>query len=117
MREYSKRVRRLLREYAARTYEAELGQALGELEQQFAVWRSGQLSASELSDHIFAFSRGPARELWQRYNVGIDDVHVAYAIVAGVLPRAELPAELLEALEPLIAFYEHERAESTQRKG
>lgn len=41
MREYPKRVKRLLREYAAKAYEAELGRALGELEQQFAVWRSG----------------------------------------------------------------------------
>ena len=37
-------------------YEAELGKALG-----------------ELSDRIHAFSRGPARELWQRYNAGLDD--------------------------------------------
>lgn len=36
MREYTKRIKRLIREYAARAYEAELGQALGELEQQFS---------------------------------------------------------------------------------
>lgn len=110
MREYSKPVRRLLREYAARAYEAELGQALGELEQQFAVWRSGQLSAGELSDRVYAFTRGPARELWQRYNARLDDMQVAYAIVTGLLPRAELPAELLDALQPIIAFYEREGA-------
>jgi hypothetical protein len=32
MPEYPKRVKRLIREYAARAYEAELGKALGELE-------------------------------------------------------------------------------------
>jgi hypothetical protein len=63
MREYPKQVKRLIREYAARAYEAELGQELGELEQQFAAWRSGQISAGELSDRIHAFSRGPAHEL------------------------------------------------------
>lgn len=68
MREYPKRDKAAAPEYAARAYEAELGQAVGELEQQFAVWRSGQLSAGELSDRIFAFSRGRACELWQRYN-------------------------------------------------
>ncbi len=68
MREYSKRVKRLLREFAAQAYESELGLALGELEQQFAIWRSGQISAGELSDRIYAFTRGPARELWGRYN-------------------------------------------------
>jgi hypothetical protein len=111
MREYSKRVKRLLREFAARAYEIELGRALGELEQQFALWRGGQISAGELSDRIYAFTRGPARELWGRYNARLDDMQVAYAVVTGLLPRDELPAELLEVLEPIIAFYEHEQAE------
>lgn len=110
MPEYPKRVKRLIREYAARAYETELGQALGELERQFAVWRAGQLSAGELSDHIHAFSRGPARELWQRYNAGLDDMQVAHAIVTRLLPRDELPSELLEALQPIIAFYERDGA-------
>jgi hypothetical protein len=34
MREYPKQVKRLIREYAARAYEAELGQALRELESE-----------------------------------------------------------------------------------
>lgn len=50
-----RRVRRLIREHAARAYEAELGQALGELEQQFAAWHNGHISAFELSDRIHAF--------------------------------------------------------------
>ncbi len=54
MREYLKQIKRLIREYAARAYEAELGRALGELEAQFAAWRSGQISAAELSDRIHA---------------------------------------------------------------
>jgi hypothetical protein len=37
-------------------------------------------------------------------------MHVAYAVATGLLPRDELPAELLEALEPIIAFYEREQA-------
>jgi hypothetical protein len=110
MRDYSKRVKRLIREHARRAYEAELGLALGALEEQFAAWRNGLISAGELSDRVYAFTRGPARELWQRYNAKLDDMQVAYAIVSGALPRGELPAELLEALQPLIAFYEQEQA-------
>lgn len=119
MPEYPKRVKRLIREYAARAYEAELSKALGELERQFAVWRAGPKalragltanSAGELSDHIHAFSRGPAREFWQRYNAGLDDMQVAHAIVTGLLPRDELPSELLEALQSIIAFYERDGA-------
>jgi hypothetical protein len=33
VREYPKPIKRLIREHAARAYDAELGQALGELEQ------------------------------------------------------------------------------------
>ncbi len=106
MREYPKRVKRLIREYASQAYEAELGLALADLEQQFAIWRSGQIGAGELSDRIYAFTRGPARELWGRYNANIDDMQVAHAIVVGILPRDAIPAELLGALQPIIAFYE-----------
>lgn len=109
MREYSKQIKRLIREYAARAYEAELGQALGELEQQFAGWRSGEISAFELSDHIHTFHQGPARELWGRYNARIDDTLVAHAIMTGLLPRDTIPAELLEALQPILAFYKDEQ--------
>lgn len=114
MREYPKPIKRLIREYAARAYEAELGQALGELEAQFTRWRSGAISAAELSDRLHAFHRGPARELWSRYNARIGDTLVAHAIVTGLLPRETIPAELLTALQPIIAFYEREQAEPEQ---
>lgn len=114
MREYPKPIKRLIREYAARAYEAELGQALGELEAQFTRWRSGEISAGELSDRIHTFHQGPARELWSRYNARIDETLVAHAIVTGLLPRERIPAELLEALQPILGFYEREQAASAQ---
>lgn len=114
MRKYSKPIKRLIREYAARAYEAELGQALGALEVQFSRWRSNQISAFELSDHIHAFHQGPSRELWKRYNARLDDWQVARAIVSGLLPRETTPAELLEALQPIIAYYEDELSELEQ---
>jgi hypothetical protein len=114
MREYPKQIKRLIRAYAARAYEAELGQALGELDQQFAAWRNGQISAFDLSDRIHTFHQGPARELWSRYNARIDDTLVAHAIVTGLLPREIIPAELLEAPQPIIAFYHRDRAEPGQ---
>lgn len=55
------------------------------------------------------FDRGPARELWSRYNARIDDTLIAHAIVTGLLPRETIPAELLEALQPILAFYEREQ--------
>ena len=110
MHQYPKHIKRLIREYAAQAYELELGQALGELEQQFARWRSGQISAGELSDLIHAFHQGPARELWGRYNARIYDMLVAQAIVTGLLPRETIPAELLEALQPSMNYYARQKA-------
>jgi hypothetical protein len=114
MHQYPKHIKRLIREYAAQAYEIELGQALGELEQQFALWRSGQISAGELSDRIHAFHQGPSRELWGRYNARIDDMMVAQAIVTGLLPRETIPAELLEALQPSMNFYARQQAAPEQ---
>ncbi len=79
-----------------------------------AAWRSDQINAFELSDHIHVFHQGPARELWSRYNARIDDTLVAHAIVTDLLPRETIPAELLEALQPIIAFYEREGTEPEQ---
>jgi|HigsolmetaAR202D_1030399.scaffolds.fasta_scaffold37439_2 hypothetical protein len=109
MREYSKHIKRLIREHATRLYEIELGQALGKLEQHFVAWHSGHISAFELSDHIHTFHQSPARELGSRYNARIDDTLVAHAIVTDLLPRETIPAELLEALQPIMAFYEYEQ--------
>jgi len=87
MHRYSKAEKRLIRDYAARAYDAELAQALGELEWQFGAWRSGQISADELSTRISDFTRGPLRELRQRYSANLDDMQVAHAIATGAAAR------------------------------
>lgn len=114
MHQYPKHIKRMIREYAAQAYEIELSRALGELEQQFALWRTGLISAGELNDRIHAFHQGPARELWSRYNARIDDMLVAQAIVTGLLPRETIPAELLEALQPSMNFYARQLAAPEQ---
>jgi len=55
------------------------------------------------------FESDPARELWSRSNARIDDTLVAHAIVTGLLSRETILAELLEALQPILAFYEREQ--------
>ncbi|NJO81735.1 MAG: hypothetical protein HC828_02495 [Blastochloris sp.] len=76
MGEYPKPIKRLIREYAARAYEAELGRALGELETQFSPWRSSDISAGGPGrpkiERRSTFHQGPARDLWNRYKVRID---------------------------------------------
>lgn len=114
MHAYPKSVKRMIRKYAEQAYEVELNQALSELEQQFAIWHSGQISTFDLSDRIYAFTRGPSRELWRRYNARLDDHMVARAIVLGLLPRSEMPAELLEALQSIIGFLERRLVEERE---
>jgi hypothetical protein len=118
MPEYPKPIRRLIRQYAGRAYEIELSLALGELEQQFVAWRSGRISPGELSDHIYAFTRGPAREIEGRYHprMRLEATLVARAIVLGWLPRDELPPELVEALQQQITMFEQDLADDEQEQ-
>ncbi|WP_129629037.1 hypothetical protein [Candidatus Oscillochloris fontis] len=113
MREYPKAIKRLICEYATQAYEAELNQALRELEQHFQHWQHGAISPFDLSDHIHTFHSQTARELWSRYNARMDDAMVARAIVIGLLPAASIPAELREALAPLLEFYKQEHEAAT----
>lgn len=106
MPEYSKVIKRLLREHAALAHEEELRRALLPLGDEFDRWRRGEVGSEGLSGHIHEFHQGPAREIWKRYHQGLPDVAVAYAIWRGILQREKVPAELLEALDPALAFYE-----------
>jgi hypothetical protein len=109
--EFSKKIKRLIREFLGEAYERELHRELTKLDQSFAAWRSGSIGSGELSDRIHQFEVGPARELWKQYNNrGYEYMSVAYAVVTGILSRDEVPAELLEALEQPMAFYEDLKA-------
>jgi hypothetical protein len=104
--EFSKRIRALLRQQAAKAYERELRVCLVELEGSFVRWRNGEIDAIALADEIDAFAGDPARRrLERRYNTsGVLHITVAQAIVDGILKAEEVPAELLDALGPAIEF-------------
>lgn len=104
MRNYSKKIKRLIRENATEAYERELNRELSVVDESFAEWRSGQISSGELSHRLHKYETGPSRELFKQYNYGDADMNVACAIVAGILENDEVPSELLEALEHLIGF-------------
>ncbi len=106
MAEYSKKIKRLLRECVTQAYEKELHREMTKLDASFAAWRSGSVSSGELSHRIHEYAIGPARKLFKRYNEGEDDLNVAYAIVTGILDRDKIPAELLTALARPIDCYQ-----------
>jgi hypothetical protein len=103
---YSKRIKRLLREYSMEAHERELHRELTRLDASFAQWREGSIGSGEMDHHIHTYKTGPARELWKRYNRGEAEVNVAYAIVTGILDEDEMPSDLLEAIARPLAFYQ-----------
>lgn len=106
MRDYSKKIMRLLREWMTEAYERELHRELTKLDQSFAEWREGRISSGELNHRIHQYENGPSRGLFKQYNDGDQDMNVAYAIVSGILNRDEIPTELLEAIERPLSFYQ-----------
>ena len=112
MADTPKRIRRLLREYAAAAHEEELRRALLNVAEAFKRWERRELGSGELSEIIHTFHQGPARDLWVRYNTAHLEMAVAYAISSGVLARETIPADLLDHLAGAIEFYQSERATS-----
>ena len=119
MAEYSKRIKRLIREWMMEAYERELHRELTRLDESFAAWRDGAIGSGELSDRIHQWERGPSRALFKHYNRGPQDMSLAYAIAIGVLDKDELPPELLEAMSRPLAFFWSlkERDELRTREG
>jgi hypothetical protein len=105
MAEYSKNVKRLLREFAAEAHEKELSRELARLDKSFSEWRAGKINSGELSYRIHQYETGASRELFNKYNEGENDFNVAYAIVTGILNRQDVPEELIEAIDKQISFY------------
>jgi len=110
MADTPKRIKRLLREYAAVAHEEELRRALLPISEAFRRWERGEPGSGELTEIIHRFHQGPARDLWVRYNTPNLEMVVAFAITTGVLDRGTLPAELLEHLGGAMRFYEEEQA-------
>ena len=103
-RDYPKAVRRQLRELRAQAHENELAAELVKLAGKFDEWRSGRISAGELTDLIHAYHNGPARQLWSYYNAGDDDLLVASAFVTGVLKQSDVPEDVRQHIQGLIEF-------------
>ena len=105
MKDYSKNIKRLLREYMTEAYERELHRELTKLDQSFAQWRAGAISSGELSYRIHQYETGISRELYKQYNESPHEMTVAYAIVIGILDQRKVPLELLEAISGPLDFY------------
>jgi len=106
MRDFPPRIKKRIREYSMQAHEKELKNALAELAPKFKAWEAGEIGSGELSDLVYRWANGVNKELFKKYNHGMIEVNVAYAIVTGILDRASIDQEVLEYLGNAIAFYE-----------
>jgi len=112
MQEVSKRIKRQVREWATIAHDRDLRQALGELRAQFDLWERGEIDSFELNERVHRFHEDTSREIWKRYATTRLEPAVASAVAAGVLHREELPSELLQHINGLIEFHEHDLSAS-----
>jgi hypothetical protein len=109
----SKRQRTLVREFAAKAHERAMRKLLMPLSEAFALWRIGKKDTWSLLDDMDRFSV-PRRRTRERYETNsIAPMMVAHAVVAGLLQRDEVPADVLQALEKPLEFYQRGLADGT----
>ncbi len=112
MQDTSKRIKRLVREWAGIAHDRELGKALLDLRAQFDRWQRGEIGAVELNDLIHRFHDGGSRNIWKKYATNHLEPALGFAIATGILRREELPPELLQHIAGLIEFCEAEEPAS-----
>lgn len=106
MRKTPRNLKQLLPELARQAHEEELSRALSVLAESFDEWRSGKIDSHELNGIIHKFNQRTAREIFVRYEMGDVRALVASAVAMGVLDRRQLPNELFDDMERLIAYFE-----------
>jgi hypothetical protein len=104
-----------LRELAGLAYRRELAAELAKLEAKFARWRSGDIDPFELSDEIHRFHDGVSRELYNLYGNLPPNQSVPRAVALEILQEADVPPELLAALESTLQFFRDFNAEPARR--
>jgi hypothetical protein len=101
----TKSERALLRELTSEAWEAELGEELEKLFEEFTKWLDHGMSALDLSDRIHEFHKGPARDLYSLYTGAEPAMIAARAIAMGFLDEKSLGDELHSKLaEQIDAF-------------
>ena len=108
---YPKHIKAQLRTLAQQAHQVELTQLLSELADKFDSWRAGKLDSERLAYLVHHYDTGPFRELWAHYKNAPEASLVAHAIVAGVLNEAEVPVDVLTAIQQPLGFYRHMAAD------
>jgi hypothetical protein len=108
MSDKSSNIQELLFALAAKAEEIELSRQLTILGGQFDRYSAGALSVFELDDAVDQFVRNDStnRTLWYKNNP--PKKIVARAVALGVLSKSDIPAHVMEEIQPLLQFYKDE---------
>ena len=107
-RDLSKFQKRRLRELAALAHEEELQRAIKALDEQFDLWRKGELDPFELNEQIHQFHNGASRELYKMYAMGDPFFGIARAINIGILDRTLIEPEVMKLFESTLNYMNRE---------
>ena len=99
MDEYSKSIRRVLRELRDIAHEREISQHIEKLWEKFQEWKSGKIQVWDLTEVIHEFDYRTARQLYLYYNGNKPDITVCDAINAGLLKEDEVPSKVLDVIK------------------
>ncbi|MEA3415451.1 MAG: hypothetical protein U9R02_04730 [Thermodesulfobacteriota bacterium] len=95
---YSKLLRKKLRDLAGFAHERELRKAMETLDSRFARWRRQEIDCFDLNDRIHSFHQKTSHELWKTYFSMEDDFLVGRAVKLGFLSKEEVPEKVAEVL-------------------
>jgi hypothetical protein len=105
MAEFTKSERKTLRELAEEVYEAEARSYLASLDKEFARWREGEISSSDLLNTIHEFHQKQSRELWSRYQSLKEPEIVARGVALSFIREEQIPENLQQKLKALTEFF------------
>jgi len=100
--------KRRLKALASVAHERELSAALTELVTGFSEWRDGKIGSFELDDHIHAYKKGPARDIWTFYATMDTALAVARGLGHGILEESEVDESLRALLARQVEFFRSE---------
>ena len=104
--QYTKAIRKRMRELVGIAYERELSLELTKLEEQFKRWKIGEVDAFELSHLIHQYHNGPARVLYNRYTDVSPEMILPYALKNNLVLENECPGEIIEEMKADIKRWE-----------
>lgn len=95
---FTKSERALLRALTEEAWEAELGEELEKLFEDFTKWLDHGMSALDLSDKIHKFHNGASRDLYSMYTGADPAMIAARAIAMGFIDEKSLADQLRSKL-------------------